>query len=184
MARYHLVRVGTLGHIGRFAAVDQTRFPRGSRVVVRTPRGLEVGEVLAPPADFEQESLEDGELLRGMTVEDELLDARLQKNRLAAYEACQARLDAVGVTTPLVEVEQLFDGRTLVFYFLGPPSTELDAITQELAEAYDSQAQIAKFATTLTEGCGPDCGTEHATGHGCTSCASGCAIADACGKKG
>ncbi len=183
MARFHLVRVGSLGQIGRFAAVDQARYPRGSRVVVRTPRGLEVGEVLVPPADFEQAELGDGDLLRGMTVEDELLDARLQKNRVAAYEACCARLDEAGVTTPLMDVEQLFDGRTLVFYFLGAPSSELDAITQPLAEAYDSQAQISQFAETLTAGCGPDCGTEHAAGHGCTNCASGCAIADACGKK-
>src|SRR4051794_28895219 len=51
MPRHHLVRVGVLGHVGRFTSVDATRFPRGARVVVRTSRGLELGEILAPPAD-------------------------------------------------------------------------------------------------------------------------------------
>ena len=48
MSHYHLVRVGAMGQVGRFAAVDAVRYPRHSRVVVRTRRGLEVGEVLTP----------------------------------------------------------------------------------------------------------------------------------------
>ena len=183
MAGFHLVRVGIFGQVGRFAAVDQARYPRASRVIVRTARGLEVGEVLTPPGDVHEIADVDGSLLRRMTVEDELLESRLRKNRLSALDACQARLDTAGLDVALMDVEQLFDGRSLVFYFLGPPLPELDAITSELAEVYDAEAQIRQFASTLTEGCGPGCGTESAEGHGCTSCASGCAIAEACGKR-
>ena len=45
MSRYHLVRVGAMGQVGRFAAVDAVRYPRRSRVIVRTRRGLELGDV-------------------------------------------------------------------------------------------------------------------------------------------
>ena len=45
----HLVRVGRLGEIGLFAAVDRTCYPRRARVIVRSERGLELGEVLASP---------------------------------------------------------------------------------------------------------------------------------------
>lgn len=180
MPRYHLIRVGALGHIGRFQAVDQLRYPRGSRVVVRTERGLEVGDVLSAPTDDAEPRDDAGELLRGMTVEDELLAARLQKNRLAALEACQARLAQRELPAVLIDVEHLFDGRHLVFYFLGPTSAELDALTHDLAEVYDAQAQVSQFADALATGCGPDCGTEHATGHGCTDCSAGCQIAAAC----
>ena len=38
-----------MGQVGRFAAVDAVRYPRRSRVIVRTRRGLEMGEVLCPP---------------------------------------------------------------------------------------------------------------------------------------
>ena len=49
MSRYHLVRVGAMGQVGRFAAVDAVRYPRRSRVIVRTRRGLEIGDVLRRP---------------------------------------------------------------------------------------------------------------------------------------
>jgi hypothetical protein len=57
----------------------------------------------------------------------------------------------------------------------------LEALTDELAELYEAQAQMRKFADTLSGGCGPDCGTEVAGG--CKSCSTGCAIASACGTK-
>lgn len=182
MPRFHLIRVGLLGHVGRFAAVDAARYPRGTRVVVRTVRGLELGEVLAAPTE-ESDAPHDGSLLRRMTLADQLLEARLNKNRDAAYEACRWRLDELGLAVPLVDVEHLFDGRTLVFYFLGEPTPELEAVTGELAEAYDTQVQLRAFADTLTQGCGPGCGTDAAAGHGCTSCASGCAVAGACATR-
>ncbi len=182
MPRFHYVRVGVLGHVGRFVASDATRFPRGTRVVTRTARGLEIGEVLSPPAEDEPGE-SDGKLLRGMTVEDELLSARLEKNRAAAYGACAARLSDAGSTATLMDVEHLFDGQTLAFYFLGEQPPELATLLDDLAESYESQAQMRTFTDALVHGCGPGCGTEAATGGGCTSCSTGCAISGACGTK-
>jgi cell fate regulator YaaT (PSP1 superfamily) len=178
MSRFHFVRVGVPGHVGRFTAVDAASYPRGARVIVRTGRGLEIGEVLAPSASTER-GASDGAILRGMTVEDQLLEARLEKNRDRAFHACQRRLAESGVEATLLDVEHLFDGRRLYFYFLGEVTPAIEAMTQELAEAYDSAAQFRQFADTLTAGCGPGCG-EDASGGGCTSCAVGCAVTGAC----
>ena len=38
----------------------------------------------------------------------------------------------------------------------------MEPLTAELAEAYEAKAQFRKFTETLTQGCGPDCGTERA----------------------
>src|SRR5687767_1681220 len=96
MLGQHWVRVGLLGSVGRFAAAEAQRYPRGARVVCRTPRGLEVGEVLsAVEAAADQPC--DGSLLRRVTVEDDLLLARLEKNRDEAYQACAARLTERGI---------------------------------------------------------------------------------------
>jgi len=183
MGRQHLVRVGSLGTVGRFTAVDAVRYPRHARVVIRTGRGLELGEVLAPPVDQFGEGAADGSILRGVTVEDELLEARLEKNRQAAYDACAARLTEMNLPAVLMEVEPLFDGQTLLFYFLGEMSAELEALTAELAELYETHVQFRKFTETVMEGCGPGCGTESATGGGCQSCGTGCAIAGACSTR-
>jgi cell fate regulator YaaT (PSP1 superfamily) len=182
MSRYHLVRVGAMGQVGRFAAVDAVRYPRRSRVIVRTRRGLEMGEVLCAPDDRDDgETFADGELLRGVTIQDELLQARLEKNRQEAYAACSALLAESGVSTVLVDVEHLFDGQGLFFYFLGDVTPAIESYTARLAEIYETKVQFRKFTETLIEGCGPGCGTEEVKGRGgCEACTS-CAVAGACG---
>jgi PSP1-like protein len=125
----------------------------------------------------------DGDILRGMTVEDELLQARLESNRHAAYEACAQLLAEQQVSAVLVDVEHLFDGQGLFFYFLGDVPAEVESFTGRLAETYEAKVQFRKFTETLIEGCGPGCGTEEAKGQGgCDSCTS-CAVATACGTK-
>ena len=180
----HLVRVGVMGNVGRFVSPDAVHYPRGARVIIRTPRGLEIGEVLGRGTSSSPDLADaDGALLRAMTIEDELLEARLVKNRAQAYDACAHRIVELGLPTVLIDVEHLFDGRSLVFYFLGEITPELEAITGDLAELYDAQAKFREFAKVVEEGCGPGCGTEHAAGGGCSSCATGCAVAGSCGTR-
>jgi cell fate regulator YaaT (PSP1 superfamily) len=185
MSRHHLVRVGALGRVGRFTAVDAVSFPRGTRVICRTARGLEVGEVLGPTPYDPDRWQSDGSILRGMTVADDLLLARQQKNRDEAFHACRELLAERGSMAVLMDVEQLFDAGTLYFYFLGEVSAEDERLTAELAEAYDSKVAFRQFAETVAVGCGPGCGTEEAagfcgtTGGACVSCG----VAGACGTK-
>jgi hypothetical protein len=173
-----------MGQVGRFAAVDAVRYPRHSRVIVRTRRGLEIGEVLSPPADGMNGHAEaDGELLRGMTIEDELLVARLEKHRQSAYNACAKLLAELDPSALLVDVEHLFDGQGLFFYFLGSVPAGVDSLTERLAEIYETKVQFRKFTDTLIQGCGPGCGTDEVKGRGgCETCSS-CAVAGACGTR-
>lgn len=172
-----------MGQVGRFQAVDAVRYARRARVVVRTCRGLEIGEVLAEPASESDGATADGAILRRMTVEDQLLETRLEKHRQTAYEACAELIHKKGTTATLVDVEHLFDGQGLFFYFLGEVPQELETYTTTLADEYDAKVQFRQFTDTLIQGCGPDCGTEAAAGQGgCDSC-SGCAVADACKVK-
>jgi hypothetical protein len=62
-----------------------------------------------------------------------------------------------------------------------PP--ELESLAGELAQAYDAAAEFGRFADTLATGCGPGCGTDEASGGGCSSCAAGCAVAGACSTR-
>jgi len=124
---HHLVRVGILGQVGRFTAADAARYPRRSRVIVRTWRGLEIGEILTQPSSDSDADRIDGEILRGMTLEDELLVARLEKHRQDAYQACATLLAEHGVQSVLIDVEHLFDGQGLYFYFLGDVTPELES---------------------------------------------------------
>jgi len=187
----YYVRVGLLGHIGHFAAVDATTYERGQRVLCRTDRGVETGEVLAPvecqPVEYPTDecspdlpTVTDGKLLRPMLVEDELLEARLRRHRDRAHDACNELLVRRGIDATLVDVEHLFDGQSLYFHFLGTTPPELAELTQELADLYETKVEFRRFVETLDAGCGPGCGTDEAE-NGCHhgGCQS-CVIASAC----
>jgi cell fate regulator YaaT (PSP1 superfamily) len=180
---YHLVRYSLLGHVGRFVAADATRYPRNTRVIVRSPRGLEIGEVLSVPDLTDSTPASDGQILRRVTVEDDLLSARLEKHRHEAFSACCDLLAEHEIPAVLVDVEHLFDGQGLFFYFLGDVPTQANSVIEQLANIYETAVEFRKFADTLTEGCGPGCGTEEAKGQGgCASCTA-CAVASACATK-
>jgi hypothetical protein len=119
-----------------------------------------------------------------VTAADELLLERLERHKQQAFQACRQLLDQRGIDAVLVDVEHLFDGRSLYFYFLGEQPPELERLTEELAEVYDAEVQFRRFARTLADGCGPDCGTERAEGGGCGDggCAS-CSVSSACGVR-
>jgi hypothetical protein len=176
--RQFLARVGVMGYVGRFAAVLPLPVSRGSRVICRTGRGLEVAELLGEVEQVVSGEV-DGTVLRKVTSSDDLLLARIEKHRDDAYLACVALLRERQLDVTLMEVEQLFDGQTLVFYFLGETTPELELITGQLAEEYESKVQFRRFARSVVEGCGPDCGTDEGAGCSLDGCSS-CLLANSC----
>lgn len=182
MLSHYYVRLGLFGQVGRLVADRSEAYTEGRRAVCRTDRGLEIGEVLRrvgnrPTATDAPQS--DGQLLRHVTPEDDLILARLEQHRAQAYDDCVKLLADRSVEATLVDVEQLFDGQSLFFYFLGEVTPQIDQLTRELAETYEAKVQFREFVDAVNRGCGPDCGTESASGCGTTGCSS-CAIADAC----
>ncbi len=186
----HWVRYGVMGQVSRFGASDGLRYARGHRVICRTERGLEVGEVLSPVNEESNGRFvgsTPGTIVRRVTVEDDLLLARLERNRQQAFLDCEALLTQHDIPAALAEVELLFDGQSLLFYFLGDTTPEIDELTAELAATYAAGVQFHKFADLLTAGCGPGCGTPEAEGGACGTgpgggCA-GCAVAAACSPR-
>lgn len=185
----YFVRYSSLGWIGRFTAGAEARFSRGMRVICRTGRGLEVGQILAEArngashdAPVSEPAEESGFVLRKIAPEDDLLLARLERNKHQAIDACNAHLLARGCTSLLADAELLFDGRSLIFYFLGDPPANSEELTPRLAEIFDENTQLEQFAAKLQAGCGPECGTENSAGHGCGSSCISCVIATACGS--
>ena len=183
MQAVHVVQVAAFGQIGRFVPVDSMLYARNQRVICRTGRGLEVGRVLNrldESCEMPDDESVDGTILRRVTTADDLLLSRLERDRDAAFQACADRIAERNLSAVLMDVELTFDGQSIFFYFLGDVPNGVEAITEELAALYESTARIEDFANTLTAGCGPDCGSESASG-GCEDggCAT-CSIAKAC----
>jgi hypothetical protein len=179
--RIHLVRTGVLGTVAHLRAADAMVYSRGASVICRTPRGLEMGSVLN--ISQQSSSPTHGAILRQASPEDHLLWARIEQHRSRALEDCQQLLNERHPAATLIDVELLFDGSSIFFYFLGEVTPELEMLTQELARTYEARVQVKQFAETLASGCGPACGTEEASGCGVNGNCSTCSIATACGTK-
>ena len=187
MGRQHLVQVGLMGVVGCYDAIDFRSYSRDARVICRTNRGLEAGKVLCDVTDAAMHSADlssempTGELLRQSGREDDLILERLDRHRDRAFQACEELLAERGITATLVDVEHLFDGESIYFYFLGETTPQLEAVTEQLAETYERKVRFKKFAETLANGCGPDCGTGES---GCSSGGCGsCSLAGGCGSS-
>lgn len=176
--REHFVRVGVLGRIGRFVAIDAISFPRGTEVICRTARGLEAGSVVGHSEALSDRGTTDGSLLRAVSPTDRLLLERLDQRRDEAFDACTVFLKKAGSSAVLMDVEQIFQGDRIFFYFLGAPPHDLESLLEPLAEAYDSKVRFRDFVQAVETGCGPGCGTDQAIG--CGDACSTCSVANAC----
>ncbi|MEC9093424.1 MAG: PSP1 C-terminal domain-containing protein [Planctomycetota bacterium] len=176
----YLIRVGQFGQIGRFCSELNFDFEYSQKVICRTSRGLEIGEFLEKDRDREPNN-PDGELLRQMTSQDELLAKRLGQNKLQAVTDCQRLIDEQKIPVVILDAEQTFDGGKLFFYFAGEATHDLEKLTDRLADTYDAQVRFSEFAETLAQGCGPDCGQKEGAGCHETACSS-CGIKSSCKK--
>ena len=165
------------------AAFNHGAIVRGNRVICRTGRGLEIGAVTAAvevqgDADEDANAGADagGVIVRRTTVEDELLLSRLEKHRHAAMAECRRELAAAGSAAILLDVDQLFDAGTLIFYFLEAVEPATEQVVQRLAARYESRIRSRHFAKLVAQGCGPGCGTKDAHGGGCSGACAVCVV--------
>ncbi len=169
-----------MGLVGRYDAPDYRDYRRDEQVICRTSRGLEAGLVLCGLDADDTSTEHQGELLRPTSAADRMILQRLQKHRDRAFKACDALLKKENVDAFLVDVEHLFDGQSIFFYFLGDVPEQAHDITSRLGKVYEQKVQFQKFTQTMADGCGPGCGTT-ASKCGSQGCAN-CGLSGSCGR--
>jgi cell fate regulator YaaT (PSP1 superfamily) len=122
-ARRYLVRYGLMNHVGPFAAGQvEVLWERGRRVVIRTDRGVEVGEILAPvttvAADPGSEAI--GTILRDAGADDLEAHRRAQGDRDHRFDLCRGLIDRGGWPIVAVDLENTLDPARSILYYLGP----------------------------------------------------------------
>lgn len=179
---HYAVRIGIHGQVGRFSHGGEN-YRRGASVICRTARGLEVGAVLnAISYSSTAAQSADGSLIRRMTAEDHLLWNNLKQLAQASHDECQRWLDESASKDQLLEVEPLFDGRTLYFHFLSDVSSQTSDQLGKLVTIFQRTVSESSFSRLLEEGCGPGCGTSAAT-RGCGGACHTCVVSSGCGVK-
>jgi len=139
----YLVRYGAMLTVAPFK-YDDGKLIRGQKVIVRTDRGLEAGEVVcAKDAQAGQGSGKPGVILRKVTREDQ---ERLKKieDEQAPAEMRFAREKILELKLPMkvILVEHLFAGDKIVFYFLANGRVDFRKLVRELARAYQTRIEL------------------------------------------
>ena len=94
---------------------------RGDRVVVRSARGLELGEVLCPATPGHARLLGPepaGELLRLAAAEDDADAERMRQRGQLLFESARRQLQEHGVPLELLDVELSLDGARAILHSL------------------------------------------------------------------
>lgn len=139
------VRYGTMRNVGFFVA-DKEEFRPGDDVIVRTERGVEWGEVLQCRAECHREEPPHGTVLRRVTDSDnEKLERIKQDKEPAEYEVCEELIDELDVPMELVDVEHLFGGHKIIFFFTADGRVDFRDLVRELAGHYCTRIEMRQI---------------------------------------
>jgi cell fate regulator YaaT (PSP1 superfamily) len=179
----YLVTYGCAGELGRFRSTAPLELRRGDRVVVRTPRGLELGDVLCLSTPRHARALEHaviGELLRQATAEDESIAAGAAERAQRLFEDGRRLTAEQNLPLEILDVEVLLDAHHVTLYFVRLAPCDERPLVRALSKKYE--AMVAMHDLALPAGasaCGrPDCKND---GGGCTTCSTGGGCST-CGK--
>jgi cell fate regulator YaaT (PSP1 superfamily) len=144
----YVVRYGQMRHVGVYDGLADRTHLRGERVVVRSDRGTEIGEVLCPTTDRTAKFLENphrGQVLRLPTVEDVEGEARLHERSRKGLDACREFATRRRLQMDLVDVEAILGGERMVFYYVSEKRVDFRELVKDLARAMQTRIEMRQI---------------------------------------
>jgi cell fate regulator YaaT (PSP1 superfamily) len=149
MTPAYVVRYGQMRFLGEFEGVAAGQaYVRGQRVVVRSDRGTELGEVLCPATERTARLLERaarGEILRPSTAEDLAAEDGMTEIRKAGFNACLEFIARRRLQMDLVDVEVILGRERIVFYYLSEKRVDFRELVKDLARAMQSRIEMRQI---------------------------------------
>jgi len=140
--------------LGVFASRGGDMFGRGTQVIARTNRGLELGEVLceatehaleAMKAGNSGESLKSGQILREQTEDDAGELRRLLEQQQEEHAICEKRIAELNLEMRLVDVEHLYGGERVVVYYLSEDRVDFRQLVKNLASEFQTRIEMKQI---------------------------------------
>jgi cell fate regulator YaaT (PSP1 superfamily) len=147
VARF-IVRHGAMRFLGDCDAAEGLVPRRGDEVVVRTDRGLEAGQVLCPSNPRALELLSEptrGRILRLLGAADRAERDRLREAERREFDTCLRFIDTRRLQMELVDVEHLFGGERIIFYFLAEKRVDFRELVKDLAREYQTRIEMRQI---------------------------------------
>jgi hypothetical protein len=175
--RDYLVSYGQGGYLGRFRATAD--YCRDDRVVVRSPRGVEIATILgtAPTGPIAVEA--GGEILRSATQADESAAAACRDKVVTILDDAHKSAEARRLPLLFLDGEILIDGRDAILQAVHWAECDATPLFEELSRRHGLLVKLADLTTAPKVGGCPTCGAEK---QGCDSCGTGGCSSGSCSK--
>ena len=144
----YVVRYGHMRFLSECSAPASVAFARGQRVLIRSDRGTELGEVLCPATEKTSsylDSLAVGEILRAATQEDLDHLASLTVAQERAFANCQELIARRRLQMKLIDVEIIMGRERIVFYYLAEKRVDFRELVRDLARVLRTRIEMRQI---------------------------------------
>jgi cell fate regulator YaaT (PSP1 superfamily) len=148
MVATYIARHGAMRFLGEYEAVGEASYERGQAVIVRSERGLEIGEVLCPATAQAVLLISEptrGQIVRVMSEDDCSQAQRLRQAELQEFQRCNEFIRERSMQMELVDVEHLFGGERVVFYFLAEKRVDFRELVKDLAREFRTRIEMRQI---------------------------------------
>jgi|HubBroStandDraft_6_1064221.scaffolds.fasta_scaffold05870_5 cell fate regulator YaaT (PSP1 superfamily) len=145
----YVVRYGLMRIVGEFWAKGPQKLGRNTAVIARTSRGVEWGEVLCPATERTASYLESqesiGKIVRLANDDDARQRDALWQGERDEFAGCREMIAEHRLLMQLVDVEHLFGGERLIFYYLAEQRVDFRELVKALAKRYKTRIEMRQI---------------------------------------
>lgn len=149
MPAQYIVRYSSLRHLGEFTAKDEQRFARYSEVIVRTDRGVEWGQVLCESDEQARKRLgrnsSKGRILREASDNDHRILDDANRTAREEFDGCGEMITERKLQMQLVDVEHVFGGERLIFYYIAEKRVDFRELVRALASKFRTRIEMRQI---------------------------------------
>jgi len=145
----YVIRYGVSRIVGEFSARGLGPLARGATVIVRTDRGHEWGTVLSAATEQSRTYLgtaeEHGRVLRLATPDDDAQRDRAVAFEKEAFVGGQEMIRERKLQMQLIDIERIFGGERLIFYYLAEDRVDFRELVKALAKRFQTRIEMRQI---------------------------------------
>jgi cell fate regulator YaaT (PSP1 superfamily) len=126
---------------------DRLSLRCGDEVIVPTEKGVEFGVVVGPPREIPDCTVsgEIKKVVRRATDRDRQQRDRNESRRDRAFRKCQELIVKHELPMKLIDIEYVFDGSSITFYFTAEGRVDFRALVRDLASALKTRIELRQI---------------------------------------
>ena len=123
-------------------------FIRGNRVIARTPRGMEHGEVLSEATTetiAKMTETASGTIQRLVSSQDLTEIQHLEQNAILNFANCRRIVRELNLDMDLIDVELVFGGERMVIYYVSEARIDFRDLVKRLATEFQTRVEMKQI---------------------------------------